>query len=142
MSTNKQKLYSVTFDGQPDFILAYDFGGAIRVWRSKLIRENEPGDFDESIEPESVELVSDEGVTGIVDQGACPACGACLLAIDPFQAQPDRADLVRLAAASLAGHRANPEDGWGEDADKMAIHARGDAVATLAEIKKGLVDPC
>ncbi len=56
------KLYRVTFDGQPDFIEAATFGAAIVAWRLKLIADNTPGDFDDSVEPESVELVHDAPV--------------------------------------------------------------------------------
>ena len=53
-------LYLITFDGQPEYAEARNFGAAIRLWRRKLIAENEPGDFDSDVEPESVQLVHDE----------------------------------------------------------------------------------
>lgn len=56
------KLYRITFDGEPDYIEAVDFGAAIEIWRAKLIAENEPGDFDDDVEPESVNLEHDRPV--------------------------------------------------------------------------------
>lgn len=55
-------LYRILFDGDPDFVEAETFAGAILLWRDNLIEENEPGDFDESVQPESVELVHEKPV--------------------------------------------------------------------------------
>lgn len=56
------KLYAVTFDGTPDYVEAENFAAAIQIWRAHLIATNAPGDFDETIEPESVALVHDAPV--------------------------------------------------------------------------------
>ena len=56
------KLYCVQFDGQPDFVEAENFGVAIAIWRKHLIAQNEPGDFDDDVEPESLSVVSEEPV--------------------------------------------------------------------------------
>jgi hypothetical protein len=58
----EMKLYRVTFDGQPDYIEAYSFGGAVAIWRNHLIATNQPGDFENDVEPESVELLHEQPV--------------------------------------------------------------------------------
>lgn len=55
-------LYRILFDNQPDYVEADNFTRAIDLWREHLIASNEPGDFDESVQPESVELVHEEYV--------------------------------------------------------------------------------
>jgi hypothetical protein len=56
------KLYRVMFDCEYDYIEAKSFGAAVEIWRRHLIDENEPGDIEATVEPESVELVHDEPV--------------------------------------------------------------------------------
>jgi hypothetical protein len=67
-------LYLVRFDGEPDYIEAGSFVDAIAIWRRALISENEPGDFDDTVQPESVELVHEGPVWRAVD--FCSACGS------------------------------------------------------------------
>lgn len=55
------KLYRVTFDNQPDYVEAASFGHALLIWREHVIADN-PGDFDATVEPESLELVHDQPV--------------------------------------------------------------------------------
>jgi hypothetical protein len=51
------RLYRVVFDSVPEFVEAQSLGEAVRIWLTNLIAENEPGDFDDGQEPDSVELV-------------------------------------------------------------------------------------
>ena len=62
MEAEAMNLYRVVFDGQPDFVEAETFSRAIELWRAKLISENEPDDFEDNVEPESVELVHESPV--------------------------------------------------------------------------------
>ena len=55
-------LYRIQFDIDPDYVEAATFTDAINLWRLNLIRENKPGDFDDQVQPESVELVHEGGV--------------------------------------------------------------------------------
>ncbi len=55
------RLYKVTFDNQPEFVEAPDFGSAVLIWREHLMATN-PGDFDGTENPESLELISESPV--------------------------------------------------------------------------------
>ncbi len=55
-------LYIVQFDGQPDYVEAETFVEAIALWRAKLIADNDPGDFEDDVQPDSVVVVHDEPV--------------------------------------------------------------------------------
>ncbi len=60
------RLYRVVFDGEPNFVEAPNLGAAVSVWRTFLIAENEPGDIEDDVEPESIELMQEGRVWRVV----------------------------------------------------------------------------
>lgn len=55
------KLFRVLFDGQSYFVEAVSMREAIRIWLDSKVAE-EDSDYDGTEEPESCDLVHDEGV--------------------------------------------------------------------------------
>lgn len=56
------KSYQVWYDGDFDVVEATSFRDAVRIWRRKLIADNEPGDFDDTVEPDQVVVIKDAPV--------------------------------------------------------------------------------
>jgi hypothetical protein len=55
-------LYRVVFDGQPTYVETCNFSSAVDIWREYVCHENQWTYPDSNIEPESVELIHEQGV--------------------------------------------------------------------------------
>jgi hypothetical protein len=115
------KLYQVLFDGETDFVEAPGFVEAIVVWRSKLLRENEPGDFDHDVQPEAVMLMHDG-----------PVLRAETQVTQVEERKPHRPDFAEDPATLRIAEHFKAEDGR-EFFVEMSIKGRKDLPAVPKE---------